>query len=861
MQKAIVRRTFDVVRNQRQEPIYAAKGDYGARYIQAIITADGVPYAIPENAVVTINAFRRDGKTNRFKGEVNADGSVIVPITQWMLEILGMVDCTISAVEEGGMLTTENFYVVANESSTNVEVSTDDPQYDLLTEVLLNEGTRQKQFSDMVEYINSLEQGKQGPVGPVGMHIGPEAPTDGQVAWIDTNEEPSAEEGGANFDIVAKPGQVIAVKAVDVEGKPKEYKAVDLPVHDAPDWNAAEGEAGSVKNRTHYVDEKGVVHKLPNKFIDADWMATSEEGGGDDVVISEQKLTSGMWDNLQMAIQPGFEYDVYINGVLYPCVAHADDEGIYLGNNISLTMNDIPFCIMWAGGNAKGGFYFRDSNVLSDPLYLKVTDHAYVKYNKLPEEFLPDGVVKSVNGAKPDEKGNVQIEIPENTGGGIPYIVGNSTTAGKWTGECAEITEYYEGLTVLYKLNVAGASGGTTLDINGLGAVEVNRNASTAVTTIYPAGSVLMLTYSDGKWLTADYDVNTKNTTGTSHKAATKMYLVGATSQNSNGVTTYTNSAVYIGTDNALYSNGKKVARNEDIPDVSGMVKSVNGAKPDANGNVSISTGGGGGGGSIDVTAEVGQTIIVKEVDENGKPTKWESADYQPRTHWAEMAELQPSTTITPYYYEELGIPMGGLSIFDIVVGNKYTVTFDGVEYECEAFIASMEGMSAPAFGNAAVAGGEDTGEPFAIFKMAGDNIVANIIFFDMNPHTVRVEGEVAVPIPAQYVSNALPYYINVEAETFSDVQTSTKYTCTDTVANVEAAFASGKDVRVKLTVTGSNSSEGFLIYHLIMRVNKNSVMVFACMINGLGGPSISDKLMLIPRSDGTYIISSMSDV
>ena len=46
------------------------------------------------------------------------------------------------------------------------------------------------------------------------------------------------------------------------------------------------------------------------------------------------------------------------------------------------------------------------------------------------------------------------------------------------------------------------------------------------------------------------------------------------------------------------------------------------------------------GGADIDVTAEVGQTIIVKEVDENGKPTKWESADY-PLT----VNEIIPQTT------------------------------------------------------------------------------------------------------------------------------------------------------------------------------------------------------------------------
>jgi hypothetical protein len=37
-----------------------------------------------------------------------------------------------------------------------------------------------------------------------------------------------------------------------------------------------------------------------------------------------------------------------------------------------------------------------------------------------------------------------------------------------------------------------------------------------------------------------------------------------------------------------------------------------------------------GGGSSIDVTAEVGQTIVVEEVDGNGKPTKWKAAEYPP---------------------------------------------------------------------------------------------------------------------------------------------------------------------------------------------------------------------------------------
>ena len=148
---------------------------------------------------------------------------------------------------------------------------------------------------------------------------------------------------------------------------------------------------------------------------------------------------------------------------------------------------------------------------------------------------------------------------------GVHYIVGNSTTAGVWTGTCNDITEYFDGLTIAYKTNIAGVSGGTTLNINNLGAVAVKRNASTAVTTTYPVGSVIILTYSGGAWLTADYDANTKNTAGSSNKADTKMYLVGGTSQSSSGVTTYSNKNVYIGTDNCLYSNGKKVTTEDDV--------------------------------------------------------------------------------------------------------------------------------------------------------------------------------------------------------------------------------------------------------------------------------------------------------
>lgn len=149
----------------------------------------------------------------------------------------------------------------------------------------------------------------------------------------------------------------------------------------------------------------------------------------------------------------------------------------------------------------------------------------------------------------------------------IFYIVGDSTTAGTWTGTHEDITKYYDGLTIAYKTNIAGISGGSTLNINGLGAIDVVRNTTTAITTHYEVGSILILTYTTDSdkayWKIADYDSDTK--TRSSNKSGSKMFIIGATTQSSNGQTTYSNSKCYIGTDNCLYSNGAKVTTAADV--------------------------------------------------------------------------------------------------------------------------------------------------------------------------------------------------------------------------------------------------------------------------------------------------------
>ena len=75
------------------------------------------------------------------------------------------------------------------------------------------------------------------------------------------------------------------------------------------------------------------------------------------------------------------------------------------------------------------------------------------------------------------------------------YVAGTGTVAGTWLGSLPNVTAYYEGLSFSYKIPIAGAST-TTLNINGLGAQTLYFYGTSKVTTHYPVGSVINLSWS-----------------------------------------------------------------------------------------------------------------------------------------------------------------------------------------------------------------------------------------------------------------------------------------------------------------------------------------------------------------------------
>jgi len=100
------------------------------------------------------------------------------------------------------------------------------------------------------------------------------------------------------------------------------------------------------------------------------------------------------------------------------------------------------------------------------------------------------------------------------TAAGVYYVDGGGAT-GVWTGSISGLGAYYDGLTIAFKIGVAGAAT-TTLNINALGAVTCRRNTGN-LTTHLPVGTVVVLTYTTisavGYWVWADYVDGTESYT------------------------------------------------------------------------------------------------------------------------------------------------------------------------------------------------------------------------------------------------------------------------------------------------------------------------------------------------------------
>lgn len=114
--------------------LFAKQGDSRSRFVQVSLMANGLPLLVPSESVVMVNAIRIDNASKAFAGVVNEDGTVTVPITNWMLAISDVVLCDVSVVSSDEKLTTFSF-AISVESATYDGTPGEDTPDDFVTEV------------------------------------------------------------------------------------------------------------------------------------------------------------------------------------------------------------------------------------------------------------------------------------------------------------------------------------------------------------------------------------------------------------------------------------------------------------------------------------------------------------------------------------------------------------------------------------------------------------------------------------------------------------------------------------------------------------------------------------------------------
>jgi lysophospholipase L1-like esterase len=124
------------------QAVVAKQYDMNTRFIKATFVDFGQKITIPQSDTlsVIINAQRPDGEAKGFDGVINDDGTVTVPLHSWMLEQVGTVTCDISVIDmaEGDQkkLTTTSFTLIVEKAAWGGDGMTNDPQYNLLIELL-----------------------------------------------------------------------------------------------------------------------------------------------------------------------------------------------------------------------------------------------------------------------------------------------------------------------------------------------------------------------------------------------------------------------------------------------------------------------------------------------------------------------------------------------------------------------------------------------------------------------------------------------------------------------------------------------------------------------------------------------------
>lgn len=177
----------------------------------------------------------------------------------------------------------------------------------------------------------------------------------------------------------------------------------------------------------------------------------------------------------------------------------------------------------------------------------------------------------------------------------------------------------------------------------------------------------------------------------------------------------------------------------------------------------------------------VGQILEVETVDENGKPLSYKTVE-KPTTGdtlpevteadngkhlvveggaWvakeveatggSERIVILEEQTVEGFDYQSaLGVYFRALTPSPCVLelGKEYTVEWDGTEYTGTTFVFNNGESDLVAIGNTLLAGGEDTGVPFAVAYNSETDYLNMFAMTTENSHTLAIYQDVSNELP-----------------------------------------------------------------------------------------------------------------
>ena len=152
MAQIVQKITVEVSKPNFFQAIVAKQFDNDSRFLQVTLINGSETINVLPTSTVTINARRNDGEAKSFAGSVNADGTVTAPLTYWMLELNGTLECDISVIDtEERQLTSTKFIVEVERASCGGQDIANDESYDILIMALSEVSQAKAEATEAVE--------------------------------------------------------------------------------------------------------------------------------------------------------------------------------------------------------------------------------------------------------------------------------------------------------------------------------------------------------------------------------------------------------------------------------------------------------------------------------------------------------------------------------------------------------------------------------------------------------------------------------------------------------------------------------------------------------------------------------------